>query len=302
MKLEGKSRLGIAAGGGLGLGLLLYIGIAAAAAYRLARPKRRFAYGVSPSLYGLEAKDVLFPARGDDVSISGWYIPCPGSQRVVILVHGKDVSRAMEFSGRFLELAQALHRRGFSILMMDLRGHGMSGRGKFSFGLHERRDVLGAVDWLEQHGYAPGRIGVLGVSLGSSACLGAAAEDAAIGAVVSDSGFATIEPVIRAQWRAESGLPNLFLPGVMQMARLLHGYDFRASRPEEEVGRIRGALLIIHGDMDSMIPLEHARRLQAAAPGAELWVVPGAIHAGIFGADPQAYASRVGDFFEQHLG
>ncbi len=278
-----------------------YAGVSALAAYRLARPKRRFAYGVSPTLYGLEALDVFFPARGGDVQISGWYIPNPASQRAVVLVHGKDVSRAIELFGRFLELARALYQAGFTVLMIDLRGHGLSGPGVYSFGLNERRDVLGAVDWLLAQGFRPGRIGLLGVSLGSSACLGAAAEEPAIGATVSDSGFAEIQPLIRANWRAEAHLPDIFLPGVLRAAQVINGYNLAASRPVDEVNCIRGALLLIHGLEDRMIPRDHFERLRAAAPRAETWLVPGAIHAGCFGANPAEYIRRVAGFFEANL-
>ncbi len=278
-----------------------YAGISAYAASHLTKPTRRSAYGISPALYGLDSRDVYFPARDDGVQISGWYIPCQGSERAVVLVHGKDVSRAIELGGRFLELARALHQAGFAVLMIDLRGHGFSGPGRFTFGTVERRDVLGAVDWLLGQGFRSGCIGLLGISLGSSACLGAAAEEPAVGATVSDSGFAAIEPLVRLHWRSESHLPDFFLPGVSQAARSLYGYDFSASRPVDEVGHIPGALLLIHGEKDDLVPPAHFDELRAAAPKAETWLVPDAVHAGCFGAGPQEYIRRVAAFFEENL-
>lgn len=280
---------------------LIYAGVSIAAAASLTRPKRRIAFGVSPAVYDLESRDVQFPARGGDAKISGWYIPCGDSQRVVVLVHGMGISRGLEMYGRFLELAQALHRRDFAVLMIDLRGHGFSGPGRFSFGLNERRDVIGAADWLKTQGFQPGSIGILGVSMGAAACLGAAADDPDIGAIVSDCGFADVLPVMRAEFARESGLPGFFLPGVIRAARLLFGYDISQSRPIDEAGRIHGALLLIQGMEDKMVLPENALRLKEAAPNAELWMVPGAIHAGSFGADPREYARRVGDFFDANL-
>jgi len=279
-----------------------YLAASALAAHRLARPKRRFTYGVGPWMYGMDTRDVVFPASLDGVRISAWYLPNPTARRALVLVHGKDVCRGMELYGRFIELAQALHRRGFAILMPDLRGHGMSGAGTYSFGLRERRDITGAVNWLRAQGFDPAAVGLLGVSLGSSAVLGAAADGIGVGAVVSDSGFARIEPVIRANWRRESHLPNLMLPGVRQAVRWLFGYDLASSAPVDEVWKIRAPLLVMHGGQDEMIPVEHARLLAASAPDAELFIVPEAIHAGLYGIDPQAYTQRVGDFFDRCLG
>lgn len=297
-----KLRLVNAIGKTMLLAGISYAAISALAAHRLIRPKRRVAYGVGPWLYGLETRDVFFPASIDGTRISAWYLPNPGARRAVVLVHGKDISRGMELFGRFLELAQSLHRRGFAVLLPDLRGHGMSGAGIFSFGLYERRDVLGAVDWLQTQGFIPASIGLLGISLGSSAALGAAADGAGVGAVISDSGFARIEPLIHTQWKNETHLPQFLLPGVILMTRLLYGYDLAASSPVDEVWRIHAPLLLMHGGQDAMIPPEHAKLLLAAAPNAELVEIPQAVHAGLYGFDPQGYTERVAAFFDRHLG
>lgn len=52
-------------------------------------------------------------------------------------------------------------------------------------------------------------------------------------------------------------------------------------RTDEVVPRIRGALLLLHGDRDALIPLAHSRRLLERAPAAKLVVVPGAGHSDI---------------------
>jgi uncharacterized protein len=69
------------------------------------------------------------------------------------------------------------------------------------------------ISWLEQ-GFMPGKIGVLGISLGGAAVIGAAVAERAIGAVVVDSIFADIKMLVQSKWKVESGLPLFFLPGV----------------------------------------------------------------------------------------
>ena len=135
------------------------------------------------------------------VEIAGWFIPSGRSRRVIVLVHGKDANRTRELDrdlsddvpGEFPDLAVGLSRRGFAVLMIDLRGHGQSGHARFGFGHTERRDVRGAVDWLVARGFCPGRIGVLGISMGAAAGIGAASEDDRIGAFVADSSFAELD-------------------------------------------------------------------------------------------------------------
>lgn len=283
------------------LTLAVYLGISALAAATLTRPQRSFG-ATMPAAFGLAFDEVRFPARGGDVEIAGWFIPSAASRKAVVLVHGKDGNRAGEFQGRFVDFAAALHERGLAVLMIDMRGHGRSGDARLSFGIDERRDVEGAVDWLERQGFRPGEVGVLGVSMGAAASIGAAAEDADIGALVADCSYAAIYPIIQREWRAASGLPDLFLPSTRLLVRLLVGADIGSARPVEEIGRIAPRpVLIIHGAADQYIPPDHARQLAAADPAAQLWEVPGAGHGGSYGANPGAYVDRVVGFFERSL-
>jgi uncharacterized protein len=194
------------------VGLLGWLGVAAIAAHQLTTPQRVFHPARTPALVGIPYQEVRFPARSDGTMLAGWFLPHATSQRALVLVHGKDGSRSFEVNDKYpkLELAAALHRAGFALLMLDLRGHGHSGDGRFGFGLAEQGDVLGAVDWLGQHGFAPGQIGVLGASLGGAAAIGAAAAEPAIGAVATDASFAEFAPLVERDWERASGLPHFF--------------------------------------------------------------------------------------------
>ena len=279
-----------------------YLGVGTIAAASLTTPKRDFSTVKTAANFNLAYEDVRFPARGGDVQIAGWFIPNSGSRRAVILVHGKDQSRSSEFDGDFVDLAAALARGGFAVLMIDLRGHGQSGDAHYSFGLNERRDVEGAADWLKSRTFLPGSIGVLGVSLGAGSSIGAAADDPDIGALVEDSGFASICPIIQAQWGSASGLPDIFLPPTLFMVQVMYGYDLCASRPVDEIGRIAPrSVLIIHSTSDVLVPVVNAQQLKAAAPFAETWIVTGPEHARSYNSDPAAYVQKVTGFFDRSL-
>lgn len=294
-------RLAASVGGALALLLLAaYLGISAYAASVVTWPQRD-AEAATPAAVGLAFEDVRFPARGDGVQIAGWYIPREGASAAVVLVHGKDSSRATEFKGRFAELARGLHERGLAVLMIDMRGHGASGDARFAFGITERNDVLGAADWLQARGFGPGRVGVLGVSMGAAAAIGAASEDPAIGALVADCSYAEIYPLMQQHWGEASGLPDAFLPSTLFVGRFIVGHDLTQARPADEIGDVAAPTLIIHGAADAFTPVANGRQLAAAAPQAEYWEVPGAGHAGSYLADPAGYAERVAAFFERSL-
>ena len=223
---------------------------------------------------------------------------------MIVMVHGRDASRTAAVGGSFLQEAKLLHDGGYGVLMIDLRGHGQSSDARFTFGLKERSDVLGAVDWLLQRGVAPGRIGVLGLSLGAAAAIGAAAEEPAIGALVLDSGFADINTLIGEQWEKASGLPRPFLYSALFMARLMTGVDLTEAQPERELAQVAPRpVLLIHCAADDYVPPANLESLHAADPAAQTWVIPGAncLHSEGFNADPAAYGARIRDFFHNAL-
>ncbi|MFC1879305.1 alpha/beta hydrolase [Chloroflexota bacterium] len=281
---------------------LAYFGIGYVAAGQLTQPKRQFDPENNPAVYNLEYEDVQFPSSDGKAEIAAWYIPYQGSSQVVIMVHGNNASRTREYDDQFPSMGAALHQAGFNVLMIDLRGHGESSDGRVTFGTSERYDVIGAVDWLVAKGFQPGSIGVLGVSLGSASSIGATLEAPAVGALVVDSAFAEIYPVIQNQWQDASGLPNLFLTPTRLMVRLLYGYDLAGSNPVDEIGGIAPRpIMIIHCKTDDYVPLAHAERMKDAAPDATTWYLEQCEHARAYNAERQNYENKVSSFFIDNL-
>ena len=138
----------------------------------MTRPRRQFDPDHNPDRYNLTYEDVSIQSRDGEATLAGWFIPHEASSLAVLMVHGNNASRTREYDDEFPRMGAMLHQAGFNVLMIDLRGHGKSSDGRVSFGIHERYDVAGAVDWLLDQGFRPGSIGVLGISLGSAASIG----------------------------------------------------------------------------------------------------------------------------------
>jgi fermentation-respiration switch protein FrsA (DUF1100 family) len=281
---------------------VLYLGIGAYSAATVTQPGEHDQYSFTPADYGSDYEDVSFPAREDSLNITAWYIPNEASEHAVILVHGRNASKQNAISGTFPKFGAALNQAGFAVLMIDLRGHGGSEGERYSFGVYERRDVLGAVDYLLEKGFEPGKIGVLGISLGGGGVNGAAAEEPAIGVVALDSTFADLNPLIEKKWEEESGLPMFFLPGVNLMNRLMYGFFLTEVRPVEDVAKIAPRpMLILHCTTDEDVDISQAYDLKEAAPQAELWIVEGCDHAEVYRDFPEEYEAHVIPFFQENL-
>ena len=96
-----------------------------------------------PSEQDLDYEDVTFPAL-DGVPLEGWFIPAPGSDKLIIAKHPMGFSRAgipthlepwksvWALSGNDIEVNlvpdyKILHDAGYNVLAYDLRNFGLSG-------------------------------------------------------------------------------------------------------------------------------------------------------------------------------
>src|SRR6267143_6344627 len=273
----------------------------------------------TPASLGLRFANVSFPSRNDQISLKGWLIPgvLPDGRltvdRTIVAVHGTRTNRESP-GDHLLELTAALARQGLGVLSFDMRGMGESPPAPLSMGTLEQRDVLGAVDFLRR-GTAPmpelGRpriIGGLGISMGAATVLLAASQEPAIAAVVSDSAYAEVVPILEREITKRSvapigRVPGVFAPSALVMARLLYGVDFFAARPVATVARIAPRpLFLIHGTADDYVPISNFLELNAAATSGQdahvtTWIVPNARHAQAFKKTGAEYVTRVVAFF-----
>jgi uncharacterized protein len=280
--------------------LTLYAGATLFVAHRFTTPKR-IALPVPPARSGAQFERVELRARHDAHQLIAWYRPAPAATGAVILVHGRDSCRGAELRGSTFELALQLAHSGLSILMLDLRGHGESADSRLSFGRRERFDVLGAVDHLRQKGYANGRIGILGASMGAASALAAAAEEPGVGAVISDSAYADLRELLMVQFTRLTRLPQCCLSSALLAAHALTGENLVRHTPLQSMRALRGRpTLVIHACGDPFVPVQHARTL-ATAGEASIWITDSERHLGSFGNSPDEYATRVSSFFSTHL-
>ena len=248
-------------------------------------------------------EDVSFPSRDPAVTISGWWIPSlePAAAAVVV-VHGHT---ACKRDHDVLLPAGMLYRRGYSVLLIDLRDHGDSSDEdlRYAGGTEEYRDVLGAWDWLQSARSIPAeRIGLVGISLGAATVLIASGEEPGVAATWVDSSYADIGVAIRAEL-ARNGYPQFLEAGGVAMARLLSGDDLQSRSPLASVSRMAGRqLFITHGVDDDRLSVDYATTLVDAAETAGVdvssWIVPAAGHTQAMWLQPDAYEQRLADFFD----
>lgn len=252
--------------------------------------------GVTPKTVGLNYEDVSFYSKADDhIKMSGWWIPRPDSYKVLILLHVKNGDRTFPLS-----LTKPLWDNGYNLLLFDLRGHGLSEGGNYTYGFKEQYDVLGAVNFLKDKGFQGPRIGVIGWSMGAASAIMAMSQTPDIQAGISDSAYGDLSRVVKGRL----GWLGFFYPGLTLSAQLFDGIDIDRVKPEGSLKKLGNRhLILIHGDQDTTVPVSEVYHLQEAGGTniTETWVLPGVGHGMAFVTQPSEYLQKALTFFNREL-
>ena len=296
-----RSRFGRLAGS-VGIGLIATLiallgGVGWVGSERAIHPRaQRYATGLAdyPELHPEEVSLRIAGTR-----IAGSFFP-GARPALIVLSHGYGDNQA-----QMLPYANFLHRAGYSVFTYDMRSRGRSGGKAVTLGALEYLDLISAVENLAARtDVDPGRIGALGVSLGASATLLAAANDRRIRAVVDDSGFSDAPRVIQSSFEHFIGLPAFpFATLTTAIVGWRIGVDVKRIRPVDVVAQISPRpLLIVHCMGDKVVlPANSERIFAAAGEPKEIWRIPTGGHIEGYVVAREEYERRVTEFFDRAL-
>jgi len=215
--------------------------------------------GLTPASVGISGASVETLTTADGENIILWHAPARAGMPTILYFQGN----AGEMGDRPLRF-NYYQARGFGVAYLSYRGFGGSSGSPSEAGLIADADA--AYDGLIAKGVEPSRIALLGESLGSGVAVQLAAKRE-VGAVALEAPYtSTVEVAAKIYW---------WLPVHMLMKDQFKSIDFIAA--------VVAPLLIIHGEEDSLIPVEFGRRLFAAAnQPKELEIVPGFGHDVLF--------------------
>jgi pimeloyl-ACP methyl ester carboxylesterase len=246
-----------------------------------------------------ELADATIAAQ-DGATLRAWSIrPANRNGHAVILLHGLGDNRT-----GMTGYAELLLSHGFTVLMPDARGHGQSDGNLVTFGLLETGDIRLWLDWLQQNDH-PMCIFGLGESMGAAQLLQSLRTETRFCAVVAESPFASFREIgydrVGQRFNAGPWLGRTLMRPIVEFAflyaRLKYKLNFEQVSPEDAIARTKVPIFLIHGKVDSNIPLRHADLIVAHNPGVSLWEVPDADHCGAMSTAPDEFRDRVLGWF-----
>jgi len=216
---------------------------------------------ITPDAYGIEYDDVTFRTE-DGLNLHGWFVPGKGTSpdvdlHTLLWFHGN----AGNINRRLDNIKMIYDRVPANVFIIDYRQYGRS-EGKVSEqGTYiDARAALAYLHSRKEINHE--KIIFFGRSLGSAVAVELALKEKCR-ALILETPFTSIE---------EMG--KMLYPFLPVSLLLKTKYDSLA-----KIGNIKVPILIMHGDKDELVPLEHGRELyEAANEPKEFYTIPGAGH------------------------
>lgn len=190
-------------------------------------------------------------ARLGPDGVEAWFVPprgVVGPAPAILFTHGNG-----ELIDYWLEPLSVLSEEGVGLLLVEYPGYGRSGGRPSEASI--RAAAVAAYDHLAaQPEVDPERIVAWGRSLGGAAA-GVLARERGPAALVLESAFTGVRPLAR-----RFGLAGPLVRDPLESLSAVEAFD--------------GPVLVLHGERDEIVPVEHGRALADAAGSSELVLLP----------------------------
>ena len=263
------------------------------------RPRATFSMLPSASHFNLPYEDVWMPIANSKERLHGWWIPAPSPQERFFVVSNepmqilKSPKVMLYFYGvgnnmgdyNYLSRVAAFRQLGFSVLVFDYRGYGLS-KGKFPNESQLYEDSQLAWNYLRDVRQIPAeQILIYGESLGGAIALDLAVKNPDAGGLIMQNSFSSMEDAVRHETFLK------FFP-----------IDLLLTERFDSISKIRSLqipVLFLHGSDDTVVSPEMSQRLYAAAPEPkQLFLIPGAEHVSIYRPGAGSYLKAIQRFVE----
>ena len=190
-----------------------------------------------------EGATLLTAKAADDVPVNALFFENPKATRTIVHFHGNaESAEANAFLGREMK------KRGFSTVLVEYRGYGRSkGTSPTEEGLY--LDALAVLDLLGARGVKPADIVLWGQSLGT----GVAAEMAK-----RERGGRLVQV---APFTSTVDLATHVIPFLPVSTVMVDRFDTLSKAPS-----IAAPSLVVHGDIDDVIPFEQGEKVCKTLP------------------------------------
>jgi len=188
----------------------------------------------------------------DGIAISAWLVDQPSDKAIILLSGIKGNRLAQEKRTKFYL------KKGFTVLLPDLRGTGKSGGDCISFGWNEQYDLIACVEELQHRGIQ--HVAADGLSLGAATILYAHSQLTNFDFVVIESSYDNIENAFQNRMR-QYPIPSFAYYPLRLFTSLKIHTDLKNLSPDQWIKNVRCPTLILAGDSEAQIKVSETQKL-----------------------------------------
>lgn len=204
----------------------------------------------------------------DGAGIDVWVIeaggaadPAEQSRGTVVVLHGTSESKAT-----YLGVGDRLAKKGFDVVLPDLRYHGRSGGDAVTYGAKEKQDVKTVMDELLTERIVSEPVYVFGTTIGATTGILYAAIDDRVEGVMVVTPYKDAETMMRRHLAMVAPtMSSEDILDVIARAEEMGDFDLSEASAEDAAARLNCPLLLVHGLIDISVPLEHSEAIYKAA-------------------------------------
>ena len=236
----------------------------------------------------------------DGEKLIGHWFACENAKRTIVAMHGWRSSWASDFG----LIAEFWHENNCNVLYVEQRGQGESGGDYMGFGLLERYDCLGWINWVNECCGKEHPIYLGGVSMGATTVLMTAGLEIPknVCGIVADCGFTSPDAI----WRhvAENNLHlkyGIRSAAANDLCKKKINFTGKEYSTVEAMKHCSVPVLFIHGTDDAFVPVTMTyENYKACTAPKHLLVVPGADHGMSYYIDKNGYENAVKQFWNDY--
>jgi alpha-beta hydrolase superfamily lysophospholipase len=228
----------------------------------------------------------------EKIPVEAWLKRPDSSRGTVILFHG-----LMGNKSSLLYPANEFLNSGYTVMLVDVRGHGNSGGQTTTVGFRETEEVKLAYDYMREQGEKT--IFLWGLSMGAVEIIKAMADyDIRPSGLILEMPFGSLQAHVRGRMRTKGFPEQPFAFFITCWIGIERGFNALGFRLDKYAKKINCPVLLQYGSKDQLVNRDEVDDIYNAitSPQKKLVIYEDAYHESLLQKDPVTWRREVDDF------
>ncbi len=219
------------------------------------------------------------------------------SNVICIMAHGYRGTGCRDFSGGAYDMIN----KGFNVILIDQRAHGLSSGHTITFGAKERKDIISWIEYGKKRFGKDKKILLVGISMGGATVLSASSYLNEGDLVIADCPYSEANKILYDSLIRLKFNPKIFYPFLYLSALLIAHFNPKKFDVNNDVNKSKAKILIIHGNKDTLVPYTHSERVYLSNKDKVTYVIiNNAEHGLAYMEDQKKYQRSVDEFLKEN--